>query len=78
MVSNYQVEQWKNYRGDAISIEYHSSKDVATDVQTARKAGWSIGGFSTTLHRDPLALLFGIVGYWMWRRTTVYHILYVR
>ena len=52
--------------------------DLAADAERATAAGWSAVSLATTLRRDPWGLLFGLIGFWLFRRTTCYHVLFRR
>ena len=57
---------------------YEHPADLAADAERATVAGWSAVGIATTLRRDPWGLLFGLIGFWLFQRTTLYHVLFGR
>ena len=74
---------WVEHEGPVILREYNSASmfdrlAFETDVGASVEAGWTIVGFTATSSRNPWGLLLGIIGFWLLKRSTVYHVLYVR
>jgi hypothetical protein len=58
--------------------QFKSRKAYERDVQRMLSQGWQVQSMSTTESRRALGCLFGLVGYWLLPKRTVFHVTYVQ
>jgi len=58
--------------------EYHGKAEMDRGMVKATAEGWSVGPTFVTQARCAWGLLFGLLGFWFFRRHNVFHVTYVR
>ena len=60
-----------------VAKQYKSREAYRADTERALAEGWEIQDVTTTTSRRAIGCLFGLIGYWLLPRRTVYHVTYV-
>lgn len=60
------VRQYKSRRLYEVDAKFHASR------------GWAVQHVTTTTSRRMIGCLFGLIGYWILPKLTVYHVTYTK
>lgn len=60
------------------SKQYKRRDMLEHDMRSMMAAGWEVQNTTTTNSRRMVGCLFGIIGYWIMPKRTVFHVTYVR
>lgn len=60
------------------SRQYKSRSAYQKDVLRMQQAGWVVQSTQTTESRRLLGCLFGLIGYWVLPKRTVFHVTYAK
>lgn len=63
--------------GSVIVRQYKSDNAYRRDVERMSREGWVIQSVSTTTSRRMIGCLFGLIGYWILPKRTVWHVTFV-